>query len=398
MQVIELGYSDDGVVTGELAPMIGGLYTATIDTLGWPGPEETGFIAEHAPDPDDPTNSSNFRSAGHTAPAVAVRFWQSPSAAYPFPAAMFAEFIVPRGTENAANISLDDPATPATDAARLDEPVMLSDTYPTALEAAEAYLATATNSTAELVSTQLLADVPSASIEPNGRLFTAPVDTPAVVTLPNEVWFRFELIGSSGTTEGIVRVIDTGSASGTPAWAVSYAGTRGVVLASARYDDRLVQVDVGTTEHSLFVRWLDRASAELLMTSVGSTFETGLGADAPPTVAVTLWSKPGATPAFAERLVSEGGESTPLDFGALLGSLFGPDVQVTVPPLIGLTEGQAGTVIDGLGLTVDVVTTPVPAGDPTNGSVVAQDFAPGTITVRGTAVTITVAEAEAEAG
>jgi hypothetical protein len=97
MQIVRLSYSDDGVVSGAYAPRIGGMYTATIDSFGWPGPPETGLAGEHEPDPTDPTNGPNFRSSGHTAPAIGVRFWQSPSPSNPFPAAMFAEYIIPRG-------------------------------------------------------------------------------------------------------------------------------------------------------------------------------------------------------------------------------------------------------------------------------------------------------------
>lgn len=124
MQVHTLGYSDDGVVFGAISPTIGGTYTVTIDGFGAPGPELNGAVIEHEPDPDDPTNGPNFRLPGFTAPAVAVRIWQSPSEATPYPAAMFAEFIVPRGASNVATIALD-PVVPATTAPSPDDTALL---------------------------------------------------------------------------------------------------------------------------------------------------------------------------------------------------------------------------------------------------------------------------------
>ena len=91
--------------------------------------------------------------------------------------------------------------------------------------------------------------------------------------------------------------------------------------------------------------------------------------------------------------LTEGGEAEPREFGALFDAVFGPDAQATVPAFLGLTEGQARTLADELGLVLDVGTTPLPAGDPKGATVVAQGFATGTVTARGTTVSITLAHA-----
>ncbi|MEO6571583.1 MAG: hypothetical protein ABIO83_08540 [Ilumatobacteraceae bacterium] len=58
----------------------------------------------------DATNSAigpAFDVPGFTAPAVMVRIWQSPGPGSLFPAAMFAEFFLAKGTEDASAISID---------------------------------------------------------------------------------------------------------------------------------------------------------------------------------------------------------------------------------------------------------------------------------------------------
>lgn len=333
MQVYALGYSSDGTVSGAFSPTIGGTYTVTVDDFGAPGgPEEDGVVAaDYEPDPADPTNGPTFRLTGYTAPAVAVRFWQSPSAGDAFPAAMFAEFIVPRGTDNASNISID--RSPVTTAPPPDTATMLSAMFPTPLAAAEAYLATATNGTAPLVTAGLLRDVPAATVEPNGRLFTATVDPDVVMSGDSEAWVRFQLAGATGETEGVARVVDVGGA-GQPAWTVGYAGTRGVVVQSATYQARLVRAELTTEEsgeYLVFAHAVDSVldsyggTVSLAIDRSGAIFETGVGADTPPTLALALWSPPGsAQPAFAEVLVSDRGDTGFIDFGALLDASFGP--------------------------------------------------------------------------
>jgi hypothetical protein len=125
MQVHTLGYSDDGTVSGAFSPAIGGTYTIAVDDFAAAGPEEDVVVldvpeVEPGTDPADTANGPNFRLPGYTAATVAVRIWQSPSSGTPYPAAMFAEFIVPKGTNNAANISLDRSA-PGTTASAPEE-------------------------------------------------------------------------------------------------------------------------------------------------------------------------------------------------------------------------------------------------------------------------------------
>ena len=105
--VDRLSYSDDGVVSGAYTPRIGGMYTATIDDFGSPGPEETAFGGEVPPGTPPRRRGRRSGPRATPAPAVAVRFWQSPSTATPYPAAMFAEFIVPRGTSIEPTFQLD---------------------------------------------------------------------------------------------------------------------------------------------------------------------------------------------------------------------------------------------------------------------------------------------------
>lgn len=391
-----LSYSDDGVVEGAYRGAAGGMYTAEIDDFGFPGPEETGVGAEQQPNPE-PGNNAQFRSPGHTAPAVAVRFWHAPTDRWPNPSATFAEFIIPRGTDDAATISFDRPPPETTEPPVVTGPAstMLSDTFLTPVDAAATHLAHLTVSTQNLVALEYIDDEPAASVEPGGRLFTALVDDRPVFTRENEAWVRFTLVGADGETDGIVRLVDTAWATGgTPAWAVSDAGTRNVALASAEYRDRLVRADFGTNDRLVLIRFLGSPSGgAALNRPSGTTYEFGLGANTPATVALTVWSQPGEEPAFAEVLLGEGGEAEPRDFGALLDSLFGPDVQVTVPSFIGLTLGQARTLADDLGLTVDVTTAQVPAGDPTDGAVTEQGLPEGTVTARGGTIGVTIAEA-----
>jgi hypothetical protein len=117
MQVTTLRYSDDGVVSVAFSPTIGGTYTVTVAGFGSPAPEADSIVVEHEPDPADPTNGPTLELPGFSAPSVAVRFWQSPSVETPYPAAMFAEFIIAKGTENASNISIDPSASATVTAA-----------------------------------------------------------------------------------------------------------------------------------------------------------------------------------------------------------------------------------------------------------------------------------------
>lgn len=66
---------------------------------------------------------------------------------------------------------------------------------------------------------------------------------------------------------------------------------------------------------------------------------------------------------------------------------------VRTPYLVGLLQSTATSVAGDAGLKVSVLTTPVPAGDPTSGRVVAQGVPPQAEVVEGTSVQITVAVA-----
>lgn len=105
MQVATRRYADDGVVSGSFEPSIGGIYTVTVTGIGGPAPEEHSLVVEF--DPADSAIAPAFELPGFTAPAVSVRIWQSPGPGAPFPAAMFAEFFLAQGTEDASAISID---------------------------------------------------------------------------------------------------------------------------------------------------------------------------------------------------------------------------------------------------------------------------------------------------
>ncbi len=67
----------------------------------------------------------------------------------------------------------------------------------------------------------------------------------------------------------------------------------------------------------------------------------------------------------------------------------GPE-PITVPPVVGQTEGRARNTITSAGLTVRVNYVDVPAGSPDDGRVRAQDLTPGSLADPGTLVTLTV--------
>ncbi len=71
----------------------------------------------------------------------------------------------------------------------------------------------------------------------------------------------------------------------------------------------------------------------------------------------------------------------------------GPEVTVLVPYLVALRQTSAAAVLRTAGLAMTVVTTPVAGGDPNDGKVIAQGFAPQTKVKAGTAVEVTVAVA-----
>jgi beta-lactam-binding protein with PASTA domain len=62
--------------------------------------------------------------------------------------------------------------------------------------------------------------------------------------------------------------------------------------------------------------------------------------------------------------------------------------------VVGLDQSAATAQLTAFGLIVTTIEQPVPAGDPTNGKVVAQSIAGGTNVEPGSAVTITVGRAD----
>ena len=373
MRVTELSYSDDGVVSGAYAPMIGGTYTVTIDDHGWPGPDETGFVGEHEPDPDDPANGPTFRSPGHTAPAVAVRIWQSPSASTPYPAAMFAEFIVPRGTVNASNISIDDADAATTTSGGGPLPGGLStSTWPTPTEAVEAYLSDRVT---------------------NGGTSAAYSVDPVVGRLGGggQALVRFEL----GGTEGVANVYDFGVA-GDPAWSVMIAGTTGLRFRDTIVDgDRVTAILTSAVDARLVVTAHDMVTGA----EVGNiTAEVG-PAEAVVTVDIAgvsnevslrAWALDSAM--FGEVPANGGWLSVEFDsFLAQYADVI--DDGDAVPPLVGLTESQARATLDQLDLPANVTYVGVPAGDDRDGTVIEQGAVAGSSIVRGMAIEVTVAVA-----
>lgn len=67
---------------------------------------------------------------------------------------------------------------------------------------------------------------------------------------------------------------------------------------------------------------------------------------------------------------------------------------VSTPNVVGLDQSAATAQLTAFGLIVTTIEQPVPAGDPTNGKVVAQSIAGGTNVEPGSAITITVGRAD----
>ena len=373
MQVTDLSYSDDGVVAGRYAPTIGGTYTVTIDDRGWPGPEETGFVGEHEPDPDDPANGPTFRSPGHTAPAVAVRIWQSPSASTPYPTAMFAEFIVPRGTVNASNTSIDDAPAPATP---IDNPPTATELStspaPTPTEAVEAYL--------------------SERVTNGGTSVAYSVD-PVVGRLGGDVQalVRFELGGS----EGVANLYNGGDARN-PAWSVMIAGTTGLRFRDTIVNgDRVTAILTSPVDATLVVSAHDMATGA----EIGNITADVGPAETPVTVDITGVSSDVSLRAWALDSTMFGevpatGGWLFVEFDSFLAQYAEViDHDVAVPPLIGLTEAQARNALERASLAANVTYVGVPAGDDRDGTVIEQDLVAGPPVEPGTPVALAVAVA-----
>jgi eukaryotic-like serine/threonine-protein kinase len=71
--------------------------------------------------------------------------------------------------------------------------------------------------------------------------------------------------------------------------------------------------------------------------------------------------------------------------------------QVTVPPLRGLTEGQARNQLAAQELAANVSYQELAPGDPNDGRVISQDIGAGTAVDRGTVVNLVVGRATAPA-
>lgn len=71
----------------------------------------------------------------------------------------------------------------------------------------------------------------------------------------------------------------------------------------------------------------------------------------------------------------------------------GPEASTVVPYLVGLRQTSAAAVLKSADLVMSVVTTPVAVGDPNDGRVIAQGFAPQSPVAPGTAIEVTVAVA-----
>ena len=71
----------------------------------------------------------------------------------------------------------------------------------------------------------------------------------------------------------------------------------------------------------------------------------------------------------------------------------GPEATVTVPYLVALRQSSAAAVLKSAGLPMSVITSPVLAGDPNDGKVIAQGFPPQAQVKVGTTIEVTVAVA-----
>lgn len=394
-----------GRVTGSISPTVPGEYEVTVDDLGWPPPASGPWgvqVFGYVPDPDDTANGFSFGSPGHTAPAVGVRTWETSSNGEP-PLAVFGEVLVRDGQTLEAGFDVPVDVAPDGASDSTDPNELSSAPSASPLEAADRYLGEVVASTEQLTVAGVVPDVPALTIAPGdqaGRWFDYEVDRVPVTTAPDEAWVRFRLISVSGDRGGILRLANVGD-DGRPAWIVTEAGTADVDVVTATYRDGAAVMQLTSPvagDRWVCVRYDERGSSrgacEQVVVGTG-TVEVEIQVPERPTrIAMSVRSAPEVgstlTPSFGEIGLTDGEEYGRLRFGSLLVEHGGGEERDVVPPLIGLTEGEARTVLAEQGFGVDVTYRELAPGDPADGTVIEQSLAAGAEARLGTSISVLV--------
>lgn len=400
-----------GRVTGSISPTVPGEYEVTVDDLGWPPPASGPWGVQsigYVPDPDDTSNGFSFGSPGHTAPAVGVRTWETSWNGEP-PLAVFGEVLLRDGQtlESGFDVPVDVAPDRASASDSTDPNELSSAPSASPLEAADRYLGEVIASTEELTVAGIVPDVPALTIAPgeqSGRWFDFEIDRDLVTAAPDEAWVRFRLISVSGDRGGVLRLANVGDAS-RPAWIVTEAGTADVHVVTAAYRDGTAAMQLTSPvagDRWVCVRYDERGSSG--GSSGGSCEQVVVGAgiveveihvpERPTRIAMSVRSAPEVgsplTPSFGEIGLVDAEERGTTRFGSLLVEHGGGEERDVVPPLIGLTEGQARTVLAEQGFGVDVTYRELAPGDPADGTVIEQSLAAGAEARLGTSISVLV--------